>query len=227
MRSVRVGVALLLASSVSAACVTIVPGGTLVPGGTVAPVLTARPTAAVTALPGATPGPTGLETTSVPESPGFATPAPATPEPPTPGAEAETIVVVVGSGPDAGTYVGTGDPGCSFGQLDADTWGVGYVNIGAGPGQVSSVRVVDSPDTSDDAGTGRIFSAVVSIGPMMGGSFHQLQWDRFSDDEVEYSIEDNGETAVIHVSGPTMDSPLGGGGVPLDLTVNCPSVTRS
>ncbi len=39
-------------------------------------------------------------------------------------------------------------------------------------------------------------------------------------------VQDDGQTAVIHIAGKSLETALGPGGVPIDLTVSCPTVNR-
>jgi len=132
--------------------------------------------------------------------------------------------VVIDSGPDAGMHTATGDPACSYGVIDAGTWSAQLGNVLAGPTDLSTVQLTDSPDSSKkDA---RIVSVYVTVGPIFGGRSYTLSLDRFSETAYTRELQDNGSTAVINISGTTIESPLGPGGIGVDLTLNCPTVTR-
>jgi hypothetical protein len=108
--------------------------------------------------------------------------------------------------------------------MDTGTWAAQYGNMLAGPTDLSTVQMTDSPDSSKkDA---RIVSVYVTVGPIFGGRSYTLSLDRFSETPYTRELQDNGSTAMIHVSGKTIESPLGPGGVGVDVTLNCPTVTR-
>lgn len=130
------------------------------------------------------------------------------------------------SGPDAGTYLATADPQCSVGVIGEDTWSAQYGNFVAGPTDLSTVQLTDEPDSSDSSGKSRIFSAYVIVGPVVGGMSYTLSLDRCSAGKFVDDIQDNGATAVIHAAGKSVQTPLGQGGIGVDLTVNCPTVNR-
>ena len=161
--------------------------------------------------PAATPAPPGAT-----NPPGQATVAPgaATPVPqPVGGA----VVTATLTGPDAGTYTGSGDPACSHGFLGADVWGVVYGNESSGAGQLGGVNIV----AQAPAGSARAFTVSVTIGPMLGGTLHTILFDPSSGGAASIDITDSGSTAIIHATGPTID-----GAGTVDVTVNCPSVIR-
>ena len=145
---------------------------------------------------------------------------------PTPASQ-PTVTVIFDTGADAGTHVATGDPGCAYGILDAGVWSVAYGNLAAGPSDLSEVQISDEPDSSGK-GNARIFSAFIVVGPVFGGRNYTLSWDRFSDDtSVVYDLQDNTTSATIHFVGTSTATPLGVGGVKVDLTIDCPTVKRS
>lgn len=171
-----------------------------------APVLTGAPPSLATAA---------ASTLTLPTAPATATlPSAAT-----------TITVVLDSGPDAGTDLATGDPQCSVGVIGEDTWSAQYGNFGAGPTDLSTVQLTDEPD-SPNGGRARIVSAYLTVGPVFGGRSYTLSLDRFSSGNFVHEIQDNSTTAVIHVAGETIQTPLSPGGIGVDLTVNCPTVNR-
>jgi len=134
------------------------------------------------------------------------------------------VVVVIDSGQDAGTHTATGDPSCAYGVIDAGTWSAQFGSLVAGQTDLSTVQLTDSPDSSKpDA---RIVSVYLTIGPLFGGRSYTLSLDRFSDTPYTRDVQDNGSTAVIHVAGETIESPLGPGGIGVDVTLNCPTVSR-
>jgi hypothetical protein len=137
----------------------------------------------------------------------------------------DAVVVVLDSGPDAGTHTATGDPNCSYGLVAPDTWSAQYGNLSAGPNVLSAVQLTDEADSAG-SGDARIVSAFITVGPIFGGRSYTLSLDRFSSGQFTHEIADNGSTAVIHVAGKTIESPLGPGGVGVDLTLNCPTVAR-
>jgi hypothetical protein len=142
----------------------------------------------------------------------------------TPGGASGSVVLVVGSGAQAGTYNLTGDPACAYGVIADDTWSAQYGNFSAGDGEVSTIQVTDEPDSTGN-GKQRIVSAFIVIGPIFGGTNYSLSLDRFSGNFTR-EVQDNTDTAVIHIAGKTTESPLGPGNVPIDITINCPTVNR-
>jgi hypothetical protein len=134
------------------------------------------------------------------------------------------VTVIMANGDDAGTYTG-GSPTCATGAAGLDTWSVQCGDFLAGPGTLSTLQITDEPDESIDP-PARIFSAYIVIGPVMGGRGYILSIDRFSETPYVYDLDDDGTTAVFHVSGVSLDNPLGPGGVDIELTVNCATVDR-
>ena len=144
----------------------------------------------------------------------------------TPGSGAATITVTFDSGPNAGTYSAAVDPGCSYGVLDDGTWAAQYGNLAAGATDLSTVQVQIAPDTSGKSGKDYITSVFIVVGPIFGGTNYTVSLDRFSTGDHAAEIDDQGATATIHVRGKSTQSPLGPGGILIDLTVSCPTVNR-
>jgi len=136
-----------------------------------------------------------------------------------------SVVLIIDSGQDEGTYTGSDDPNCSHGAIGEDVWAAQYGNLLAAPDELGSLQLTDEPDSTDPNGRWRIVSVYLTVGPIFAGRSYTLQWDRFSSDDFTYEINDQGSTAVIHVAGKTIESPLGPGGVGVDVTVSCPSVS--
>jgi len=120
--------------------------------------------------------------------------------------------VILTGGPTPGSYVGSANPNCSFGFLGPGVWGISYADDTGGSG-ITGVVLVSQP--ADSGGVG--FSISVTIGTSAlytvlsaGGS-----------PTPSMQVTDNGATAVIHVSGGTLD-----GTGTVDVTVNCPSIVR-
>ena len=134
-----------------------------------------------------------------------------------------TVVVILSGGPDAGTYNGTGDPRCTHGFIGEDAWGVQYSEASAGEGELSSVQLIAPP--SGEVVMNTRFRVTVTIGVLFEGNDYDINLGA-EDDDSEASgtgsaeVTDNGSTAQIRVTGTTAD------GVGLDVTVNCPQVTR-
>ena len=135
-----------------------------------------------------------------------------------------TVVVTFDSGPNAGTYTATGDPQCNYGVIGDDTWGAQFGDFSAGDGQLSTVQITDAPDTSGN-GKQRIVSAFIVVGPIFGGTSYTLSLDRFSGDFTR-EIQDNGQSATIHIAGKSIETPLGPGGIQIDVVLSCPTVNR-
>jgi len=171
----------------------------------------------LTACGGATPATQQLPgATRTPAGP-TSTPAQATSPP---AAGGDTIVVVVGNGPDAGTYRGGADPHCSYDFVGDDVWGVAYVDeLVGGTGAIGALNVIAQAASPDDGS--RSFGADFWFGnPAEAGT--QYKMTREAGDETQtVDITDNGTTAVIHVAGISQDR-----GAAVDMTVTCPSVTR-
>jgi len=201
----------VLTSCVAGACLTIAPSSPLSTAPSSAqslPSLAAQSSAATTSS-APTTGPTAVAPTAATSAP--------------PG-EA-SVVVIIDSGPDAGTYTATGDPNCGYGQVAPDTWSAQYGNLSAGPGDLSTVQLTDEADSTGN-GDARIVSAFVTVGPIFGGRSYTLSLDRFSSGTFTHEITDSGSSALIHVVGDTIESPLGPGGISVDLTLSCPTVVR-
>lgn len=152
------------------------------------------------------------------QAPGQATPVPVptvgsqpNPAPPVGGA---TVSVTLTGGPTPGNYVGNANPNCSFGFLSPGTWGVSYADDAGGAG-LTGVVLVSQPAASG-ASQGS-FSVSVTIGT--SALYSVVSAAGSANPAIQ--ISDNGATAVIHASGGTLD-----GAGALDITVNCPSVTR-
>ena len=181
-------------------------------GGGGSPTVTHAPGASTVAPGQATPD-AGQPTTAAQPTPGGA-PAPA------PGGTSVTVVLT--GGPDAGTYTGSGDPGCAFGFMGADTWSANFtVFEGAGLNDLSEAILVYGPSTTE---SNQEVKASVGIGPLFDPEdFREYEINPdFSDigGTAAAEIQDGGNTAVIHWTGTTQD------GVGIDATVNCPSVAR-
>jgi len=199
-----------------AGCVTVTPQ----PPPSVVPTLPVRPT--LPAIPTLPLIPTLPPGSSAPPSAGTATLPPAATS--TPGSGTPTVVVTFDSGPNAGTFTATADPQCNYGLTGDDTWGAQYGDPSAGAGQLSTVQITDAPDTSGN-GKQRIVSAFIVVGPIFGGTSYTLSLDRFSVDFTR-EIHDNGQTATIHIAGKSLETPLGPGGIQIDIALSCPSVSR-
>ena len=135
-------------------------------------------------------------------------------------------MVTFDSGPNAGTYSVGGDPNCSYGVIDADTWAAAYGDMSAQQGQLSEVQVQYAPDTSGKAGKDFIISAFIVVGPVFGGTDYSLSLDRFTEGEHTAELDDQGSTAFIHLAGKSTKTPFGPGGVLIDLKISCPTVSR-
>jgi hypothetical protein len=153
----------------------------------------------------------GGQTTSPATQPPAATPAAATPAAPPPGGGGgDVATVVLTGGPDAGTYTASGNPFCSHGFVGTGIWGAQLTAEG-GDGELSQLQIV-----FPDAGVADAhLSLTLTIGPLMTGTTYRLF------DVGTGQATDNGNTAVLHVTGTTDE------GVAVDVTVNCPSVTRA
>jgi hypothetical protein len=137
-----------------------------------------------------------------------------------------TITVSFDRGPNAGSYTVSADPACSYGVIAKGTWAMQYGNFGAGPNDLSTVQLQISPDSSGKAGTDYIVSAFIVVGAIVGGTDYTLSLDRFTHGVNKVDVVDQGGSAEIHVSGASTQTPLGPGGVLIDIGVFCPSVNR-
>jgi hypothetical protein len=124
-----------------------------------------------------------------------------------------TVVAKLTGGATPGTFTGSGTPNCSFGFLGAGVWGVSF-EPAAGDG-VQIVVLTAQPGSSAGAWN---FNANVAT-DAAGVTTYVVSNSGGSGPTID--ITDNGATATIHIVGPTL---TGDGSV--DLTINCPSVTR-
>jgi len=187
-------IAIFLMSAIAAACGGGGPAATPVPP-------TSAPGQATTAPVQPTTAPT-----SAPATAQAATPAPTNPG----GSGGDVATVVLTDGADAGTYTASGNPSCSHGFVGTGVWGAQLTSDGA-EGELSQLQVVFPDAGVEDAH----LSLTLTIGPLMTGTTYRLF------DVGTGQATDNGNTAVLHVSGTTDE------GVGVDVTVNCPSVTRA
>jgi hypothetical protein len=138
-----------------------------------------------------------------------------------------TVTVVLTGGPDAGTYTGADDPNCTVGLVGPQAWGVQW-SVSGGPNQLSSVQLVSAaPGKADDPSAmfqGTVMLLSIGVGPLLQGNTYEID-DKTDDSQDQGSgsaqVQDNGDTAVIHATGTTK------AGVGVDVTINCPSVSRS
>ena len=169
--------------------------------------------------PTATPGP-GQSTAP----PGAPSPSSLVSTPPTapPAVGGTTVSVTLTGGASAGSYTGTLDPGCALGFMGENVWSVNFVMLtGSSPGVLSEAIIVSPPA---EGGESRL-AIEVGIGLLYdtaaGYKSYRIEPER-SDFRGTGTVEvtDNGATAVLHATGTTQD------GVGIDMTVNCPQVTR-
>jgi len=194
-----IGVALILG-----AC-----GGSATPTSPVA----STPGAAATTPAAAATTPVAATTAVASATPGAASATPGGQATPPPQGGTGTVVATLTGTTPAGTFTGTGNPNCSFGFLSPGTWGVSF-SPNAGD-QLQNVVVTAQPGAS--AGEWA-FTAQVSNDP--SGS---VTWIVSNTGAAGPTIDitDNGPTASLHIVGP-----LTGSAGTMDLTINCPSVTR-
>ena len=137
--------------------------------------------------------------------------------------------VVLTGGPDAGTYAGNEPPNCSQGIVGPEGWGVQYSTVNVGDDGLGSVQIVSAApgmeDHEDAFMSGVTLLTTVTVGPSLGEGSRDYEIRVSDDDEASgtgtANVTDNGDTAVIHVTGTTED------GVSMDITINCPSVVRT
>jgi hypothetical protein len=97
-----------------------------------------------------------------------------------------------------------------------------------GDHQLSSVQLASAASGHEDDPNamfqGTVMLLSVGVGPLLQGNSYEV------DDKTDNSqdqgtgsaqVQDNGDTAVIHVTGTTAN------GVGVDVTIDCPSVTRN
>lgn len=143
-----------------------------------------------------------------------------------PGGTVATVVLT--GGPDAGTYTGNAEPNCSYGLIGPEGWGVQYSTVDVPDNGLGSVQIVSAaPGRESDEGAffdGVSFLMTVTIGPSLGENSRDYEVRVSDDDEASGTgsaqVQDNTSTAVIHATGTTED------GVTMDVTINCPSLTR-
>jgi hypothetical protein len=124
-----------------------------------------------------------------------------------------TVVAKLTGGATPGTFTGNGKTNCSFGFLGAGVWGVSF-EPAAGDG-VQIVVVTAQPGSNPGDWN---FSANVAT-DMTGVTTYVVSNSSGSGPTID--ITDNGATATLHIVGPTLT-----GDSSVDLTINCPSVTR-
>jgi hypothetical protein len=214
MRGTLLGV--VAACLLAAGCVTVTAQAPSI----VLPTLPVVPT--LPGIPTLPPVPTLPGGSGAPASNGTATLPPAATS--TPGSGTPTVVVKFDHGPNAGTFTATGDPQCNYNVIGDDTWGAQFGDLSAAEGQLSTVQITDAPDTSGN-GKERIVSAFIVVGPIFGGTSYTLSLDRFSGDFTR-EIQDNGQSATIHIAGKSLETPLGPGGIGIDVVLSCPTVNR-
>jgi len=93
-------------------------------------------------------------------------------------------------------------------------WGVSFDNSGASEGLTGAAITAEA---GADAGQFSFIASVITNGTNSYATGNQT--GQAPDATLE--VTDNGGTAVLHATGSTV------GGGHLDLTVNCPSVTRA
>jgi hypothetical protein len=117
---------------------------------------------------------------------------------------------------EAGAYTGSANPNCSYNFMGKGVWAVSFVDNHAAAGQVGVANVVGVVSTQDEAN--KRFSVAVTIGPPGGGG-GSFSFDRTTG-TGSMEVDDTGTSASIHVIAERAD------GVQLDMTVNCPTVSR-
>jgi hypothetical protein len=131
------------------------------------------------------------------------------------------VSVTLTGGESAGSYTGTLDPGCALGFMGENVWSVNFVMFeGSGPGILSEAIIVAPPAEGSETR----LAMEVGIGPLFDTPDYKVY--RIEPERSDFGgtgtveVTDNGATAVLHATGTTQD------GVGIDMTVNCPSVTR-
>jgi hypothetical protein len=129
--------------------------------------------------------------------------------------------VTITGGATPGTFTGSADPGCALGFMGTGVWSVNYsIFEGAAQGTLSEVVLVYDPSNGG-------MSLSVGVGPLFDSANGFTEYEVVSNYAGHSDIgtgtvqlNDAGATATMHATGTTED------GVGLDVTVNCPSVTR-
>lgn len=166
-------------------------------------------TAQVTAPPGGTAAATTAGAAATTAGVAATTPAPVT-QPPAGG---QTVAVTLTGGPTPGSYTGSANPNCSYGFLAPGTWGVSYGEADMTSG-LTGVVLTAQPGSSEG-------QFAFQVGVIINNSATYTANNMSGNSSAAIQVTDNGSTAVIHITGPTID-----GSASMDLTVNCPSVTR-
>lgn len=147
------------------------------------------------------------------------------------GQAATTIHLVVGGGPQAGTYDATSaDITCTHGFAGPGSWGNQYSVAGGNPGEFSSLQLI-VPDTEDAAdGTGT-FLLTAGFGPLMDTGYVEHTIDTGAtlggtDPNKEHkgtgtvTVDDRGQSGKVTFSGTTEDN------VTLEGTIDCHRLMR-